>query len=181
MATIEKMHEDVVFQQFLLDIQREVANIQDIFGLKNYLEDGKLSEKEKETIHSVFGYNDKTLYWKERELQNKRLDYLAKRYNISKASDSQKRIEVEKAFTLLRLFKMPNLPNVAMKVEDPCESIRLNCIAAVAAEAAVMHLGCAALDLSVIAGIICHGAALAYQYSAGNKCNLEAQKCKEAE
>jgi hypothetical protein len=64
------------------------------------------------------------------------------------------------------------------KVNDPCETERINCILAVGAEAALMHLGCAGLDLTFIGGIICHGAAFLYQRSAGRNCNIAAAKCK---
>ena len=44
----------------------------------------------------------------------------------------------------------------------------------------MMHLGCAALDVSIVLGIICHGAATTYHLTEGNTCNLEADKCRGA-
>lgn len=61
---------------------------------------------------------------------------------------------------------------------DDCESIRRNCIGSVAAQSAIMHLGCVALDLTFFGGIICHGAAFAYQYFEGNICNANARTCR---
>lgn len=58
-----------------------------------------------------------------------------------------------------------------------CEKQRINCIAAVAAEALVMHVGCAAVDITVLAGIVCHAAAFTYQYTAGKNCNIAYEQC----
>jgi hypothetical protein len=62
---------------------------------------------------------------------------------------------------------------------DPCETERINCIASVSAEAAIMHLNCTVLDLSIFGGIVCHGAAIVYQITAGNNCNLAAKRCRQ--
>lgn len=180
-SSIEKIDEDIIFQEFLLDIQKQVMNIKNIDTLQQYLKDGKLSEYERETMHIVFGYNDKKLFWNDRARQNDRLISLTRKYNLLNATDSQKRFAIGKTFSKLKLFSETSLPNQALRMEDPCETIRRNCIGSVAAEAAVMHIGCAALDISVIGGIICHGAAFAYQYTAGNNCNLQAEKCNNAQ
>lgn len=64
---------------------------------------------------------------------------------------------------------------------DECERERRNCIIAVGAEAIAMHLACGALDLTIIGGIICHGAAFTYQITQGNNCNIAARRCREAQ
>jgi hypothetical protein len=179
---IENLHKDVTFHEFLLDIRKQVSEIQDIHTLQNYISDGQLSEYEKSNIHKVFGYTDKDLFWKDRTLQNNRLVDLSKNYDLRNITEKQKRNAIEKAFLTLKLFSKTSTTGQIQQrlIDDPCETIRVNCIASVAAESAIMHLGCAALDLSIIAGIICHAAAFTYQYTAGNNCNLEAAKCKEA-
>lgn len=73
--------------------------------------------------------------------------------------------------------KLQELGSLRM-ADDPCETQRRNCIVAVASEAAIMHLGCASLDLTIIGGIICHGVAFAYQISAGSNCNVAARLCR---
>ena len=61
---------------------------------------------------------------------------------------------------------------------DDCNRERGNCIGSVAAQAAAAHLACAAADLTIIAGIICHGAAIIYQITAGDNCNIAYRRCK---
>lgn len=63
---------------------------------------------------------------------------------------------------------------------DPCETERVNCIISVGSQAALMHVGCAGLDLTIIGGIICHGAAFTYQWAEGRRCNSAARRCREA-
>ena len=60
---------------------------------------------------------------------------------------------------------------------NPCTTIKNNCLIAVAAEAGIMHIACAALDPTVIAGIICHGLAITWQITQGNICISNAQTC----
>jgi hypothetical protein len=176
-SSIEKIHEDVIFQEFVLDIQRQAGYMQNINTLQQYLKDGELSDYEKETIHGFFGYNDKKLFWSDQTRRHDRLVSLTKKYNLSNATNRQKELAIEKTFIKLGLFSEISLTNRALRAVDPCETIRRNCIGSVAAQAAVMHIGCAALDISVIGGIICHAAAFTYQYTAGNNCNAEAEKC----
>ncbi len=60
-----------------------------------------------------------------------------------------------------------------------CRAAYQNCIASAASQATVMHLGCAALDLGVISGIACHGAAIVYQISEGNECKGSYDRCQD--
>jgi hypothetical protein len=43
------------------------------------------------------------------------------------------------------------------------------------------HLACATVDLTMIGGINCHGAAIIYQVSASDTCNAEAEDCRDAQ
>jgi hypothetical protein len=63
---------------------------------------------------------------------------------------------------------------------DPCEDERIDCLISVASQSALMHAGCAGLDLSIIGGIICHGAAFTYHWAEGRRCNRTARRCREA-
>jgi hypothetical protein len=63
---------------------------------------------------------------------------------------------------------------------DRCETDRRNCIISVGAQAAGMHLACSIADLTIIAGIVCHAAAFVYQVTAGNNCNIAADRCRRS-
>ena len=63
---------------------------------------------------------------------------------------------------------------------DRCETERRNCIISVGAQAAGMHLACSIADLTIFAGIVCHAAAFVYQVTAGNNCNIAAERCRRS-
>ncbi len=178
---VESLYKDVTFHEFILDIQKQVSNIQDIQTFRNYIGDGQLSEYETSNIHRIFGYTDKDLFWKDQTLQNNRLLDLNKNYDLKNITESQKRKAVEKAFVTLNLFSQPSTTDTnQMLVADICERIRLNCLASVLAEATIMHMACASMDITVVLGLLCHGAAFTYQITTSNNCNLEAIRCKDS-
>lgn len=72
-SEIETLHNDKVFQDYLLYSNRQVANITDVGLLKSYLEDGQLSQKEQNIIHKVFGYENNEYFWNEFAEQTKRV------------------------------------------------------------------------------------------------------------
>ncbi|HNU13958.1 MAG TPA: hypothetical protein PKI55_05815 [Chitinophagaceae bacterium] len=121
-----------------------------------------------ELANSLSSFRDKySIVWIKHCELYPGIDSIQRREEIKRITEcATGKIKLEE-FELLRL------------ADDPCETQRRNCIASVSAEAAVMHMGCAALDLSIIGGIICHGAAFAYQWTAGNNCNINAQLCRE--
>ena len=175
---IENMHKDILFQEVLLEIHSLYNNTLDFELLKEYLEDNEISKNEERNIHTIFGYTDQNQYFDDLTKQKKRILQLDNRYNLKSRTNSVIMVEVEKAFLELDHFQLTQPSYAALQ---NCESIRRNCIASVAAEATVMHVGCGLLDLTVLAGIACHGAAIVYQWSAGNNCNLEADHCNEAQ
>lgn len=143
------------------------------------MEDGNLSEDELSGMHEIYGYEDQKSYFRAVQTQINRINELNKKYNFSELSSYEKRTVIFKTFKEINLFQIEKTSSDENLMDNSCESIRRNCIASVAAESAIMHFGCAALDLTIIAGIACHSAAIAYQYSAGNNCNLEAEKCNK--
>ncbi len=60
---------------------------------------------------------------------------------------------------------------------DRCSVRSTNCIVAATATAVVAHLGCATLDITIIAGVICHGAVTANQYIENSNCRLDLEDC----
>jgi hypothetical protein len=174
---IENLHSDKIFQDFLIDEQQQVLKLTDINKLKNYISDNRLTDDEQINIHKLFGYSDYKVYWEERVAQNERVKYLFKKYDIKNANKDMLRNEITKAQALTNIWES-SYYNVMSKT-DLCEKIRINCLASVAAEATIMHLGCATLDITVVAGIICHSAATIYQITASNNCNLQAQQCRQ--
>lgn len=172
---IENLHKDKVFQRVVVDFYEMFINTQDFDLLKKYLNDNRISENEYMNIHTVFGYQDQNQFLNEKRATEERIRLLNKRYDLKNRSNSLIKKEVELVFDDLGIYEIES-SDMAL---SNCESIRRNCILSVASEASVMHIGCGLLDLTVVAGIACHGAAVVYQWSAGSNCNLEADNCKE--
>ncbi|MES1215394.1 MAG: hypothetical protein ABUT20_07755 [Bacteroidota bacterium] len=174
------MPEDTDFQAYLQTIQEQVSKVKDIKGLQDALRDDKLTENELVIVYQSLGFNSKEELINLVKLQNQRKALLNNKYGLSEISIDLKLSVTEKALEKMKYFNKQENVGTNLRA-DICETIRKSCITSVAAESAVMHLGCAALDLSVIAGIICHAAAITYQYSAGNNCNSQAELCKRNE
>lgn len=58
-----------------------------------------------------------------------------------------------------------------------CERRRGNCFARAASLATLAHLGCAALDLTVVLGLLCHAAVTVAWMADNDDCKLEYEDC----
>ena len=160
---------DPLLYEVLTNYENEVSNVKDVKAIKEYLADGDLTEDELSTFYIHMGYNSHNEMVDFIKNQNDKLVVLAKRYNLSKNNNGEIKDQIKQAYINM------TPPNY---VAEDCASDRLNCIGAVSAEAAIMHIGCAGLDLTVIMGIICHGAAFTYQITASNGCHSAYNRCR---
>ncbi len=182
-SQLEKLHTDKIFLEYLVYFQNQALKLNNVNVLNSYIEDGMLSNFEQKNIHKLFGYDNSTTYWDEFSKQNERVNYLVRRYNIKNVSEKRLKEEITLVFNNSSFYSHLNLPIDSLIMprmadySDPiCETMRRNCIISVAAEATIMHLSCAALNITVFMGAICHAAAITYQFTAGNRCNQEAKK-----
>ena len=58
-----------------------------------------------------------------------------------------------------------------------CTRINNNCLAGVLSASIIGHLGCATLDVTVIAGVICHSAVTIGHVAGSDNCNATAENC----
>ena len=156
---------------------------------------GNLSSEEQQRVDSYINNSDESLFshfpqFDNNDLKNS-VTLIKDKYSIvwNKHEevfphlDTDQRAEIIKTIIQCASSKIriDGEGSLEERMADDCEKERINCIASVAAQAATMHLVCAYLDLTVIAGIICHGAAFTYQWTAGNNCNIAARRCREAQ
>ena len=66
----------------------------------------------------------------------------------------------------------------ALSLVENCVDQKNDCILSTTAKAVTMHLACAALDITIVAGIVCHSAAAIYQLAESNKCEDKYRACK---
>ena len=177
MIPISKIQSDPNFIQLIKDQIDFYANVQNPTKIKEVLADGQITKEEYQHYPSYFGYQSASKFEDYFLVLNQRSSYLNATYNFKDLSRDEKKAVLAEGFRRALTHKL----NPELSVTDgTCESIRVNCIIAVSAETAIMHLGCVAADFTVILGIICHSAATAYQISAGNNCNTNYQQCKNA-
>lgn len=139
------------------------------------MEDGRITEAEFRLLPAWYGYTDPVEFEKYFSTLRERSKYLDRTYGFrSLPRDQQKQIFAE-GFRLALGTK--SVDGLAVAIEGPCEKERIRCIAAVAAEVAVMHLSCAGADITFFLGIACHTAVTIYHITQGNACNAEYQRC----
>ncbi len=189
--SISNIHKDPLFQEYVVRVQNQFNSVRNHTLLSSIIKDGKISNEEGDIIHSIYGYTSKEEFRSSYTQISSILKQLWNKYDFNAYSNEEKKFAVLGTFEQIgheKLFhttdqisiKTSSTENIQNYMEDDCEKIRVNCILSVAAEATVMHLGCGALDLTFFLGIACHGAAIVYQKTAGDNCNLEARRCRNS-
>jgi hypothetical protein len=177
--SINDIHKDPLFQDYVSKIQIQYNAVQDYTQLANIIKDGKISNEEANLMYKVYGYNNNEEFRFAYIRLAKIMRQLWKKYDFNAYTNEEKKEAVLKTFEQIsNKNKFHSKPVTLNFIFDDCEKIRVNCILSVAAEATIMHLGCAALDVTFIFGILCHGTSILYQKTAGDNCNLAANKCK---
>jgi hypothetical protein len=177
--SIKDIHKDPLFQDYVSKIQIQYNAVQDYTQLASIIKDGKISNEEANLMYKVYGYNNNEEFRFAYIQLAKIMRQLWKKYDFNAYTNEEKKAAVLKTFEQIsNKNKFHSKPVILNFIFDDCEKIRVNCILSVAAEATIMHLGCAALDVTFIFGILCHGTSILYQKTAGDNCNLAANKCK---
>jgi hypothetical protein len=175
------------------------TNISDLIAQNNEFERkmgsiyGNLSESEKQQVDVYIRNNDQALFTAFPQFNNEELKsnvtLLKEKYTTAVNTHKQAYPQFNDAQRGDAIREIIKCANSKAKVQqegtwsgrmamDDCEAERRNCIGSVAAG---MHVACSAADLTIIAGIICHGAAFVYQWTAGNNCNIAARRCRETQ
>lgn len=153
----------------LKNYENEISGIKNINIVKDYFSDKDISEIEMNDLYVHLGYNSNAEMVNFITDQNNKLLDLSKRYNLKQYTNEQLKEKFKKCY---------EENGVSNYVLDECSTSRVNCLWSVTAEAAIMHLSCAGLDLTIFLGIVCHTAALIYQQTGSSNCNIQYNKCK---
>ena len=163
---ISKMGKDDVF----IDLVREnITVINQISDIKKAREltskSSSLSNEELNELSISLGFSNFREYQVFYEAQNENLLILNEKYNLEAYDDST-----------IQNLALENFNDDSLYKSNNCERIRRNCI--IGAGAILGHLGCATLDVTIVAGIVCHGAVLVIQAVVSDTCNAEAEDCE---
>lgn len=123
-----------------------------------------------------YGYTSQEAYEEALAMQGENVRYVRKRYRWEGHSREAQLAAVVSTFKELKLYgyQEAGISNISGR----CEQRRTACLVSTAAEATLMHLGCTALDLTIIGGIACHGAAITWQLSESAICNMDYSECR---
>ena len=177
--SINNIDKDPLFQDYVFKMQNQFNSVQDYTLLSSLLKDGKISNEEANLMYKAYGYSNNEEFRFEYIQLSNIMRQLWKKYDFNAYTNEEKKAAVLKTYKQLSHKNTFNSMQIALNsMYDDCEKIRVNCILSVAAEATIMHLGCSALDVTFIFGILCHGTSILYQKTAGDNCNLAATKCR---
>lgn len=131
-----------------------------------------------EKISVLLGFKNFNEYSEYVKKQNVILLHLKEEYQLKNVSQTVIQQAAIEAMKPNKISSMKVLESSGSEGGSPiCEQIRRNCLIGVAAAATAAHITCIGVDPTVILGLICHAAAIAYQVVQGDNCNLEAQQC----
>lgn len=153
------IYTDDIFVDYIKAAYDDSNLVIDIAELDKYLADDELSSAELADIHTVLGYNSYSDLTDHTTSQASRADYLNRNYGIKALTEAEQLEVFEKGFIM-------NIPEYAKVAYG-----RGNCRLKAQAMAVVMHVGCAAADVTVVVGILCHGAVHTWMYTELVDCN----------
>lgn len=168
--------DDPVFTDYLVAAYDHFELKNDPATIESYIADGDIDAKESLDIHIAFGYSSRAGLDAYELAQTNRMIYLDKTYGLG-SMPQQERVKLT-----LQGFDKVNLPFLDFDNDQSsltiCERKFRNCKRKANSIAVAMHMGCVALDVTTIPGLICHGAALIYQAAALDDCKIDFIECK---
>ncbi len=163
-TAIQNIFEDPL----LLEIQTNVSHLTPVSNIYEILQE--LSSKttfiqdDIDNISEAFGFSDPIGLNNFLVMQDSLYQILIYKYNL-------------KGYSLNELTHHLNDVIISLPAPNNCDSHLRVCAIEASADAALMHLGCGALDLTVLGGIMCHGVVAGWHYNALQGCNLDWDDC----
>lgn len=164
-SRVETLAKDKMFINLISSLKMRTQVIKNPELAKSILSKNHLSLEDIKDLSNSLGFVDEKKFISFIYDINRSIKIISTKYSLTELSKDEKIAIFEKTSRIMG------------REYSACESIRVNCIASVSAQSLAMHFACASIDLSVVGGIVCHGAAFVYQYTQSNICNAEAEKC----
>lgn len=164
---IDNLSKDVTFKNSLEESIHVVTQIENLDKVETLLQKGELSEMELEELSRALGFKNLSAY---KDFINKQaldLNQLNLKYDLNTLDQNTIQSAAIESFS------------EELATKNNCERIRRNCIINAAAAATVAHLGCGALDVTVVAGVVCHAAVVIAQAATSDNCNAAAEDCEQ--
>ncbi|SFN65124.1 hypothetical protein SAMN04487989_102239 [Bizionia echini] len=168
---------DTIFINYIDNVVSQADKQVDLNSLNLILQKDQntLTNQDLKDLAELLGYidfNDMETYY---EVQNERIDKLDKKYDLSNPNNIP---ILEQATTDVynKHHTYVSVPGGG-SIGSTCLERYNNCIAGALAMAVLEHFACAALDTTVVLGIICHSTVTALQISANNQCRYDLEDC----
>lgn len=165
--------QDSNFKSFLLDSYNFHENIRDYGAFASIMGDysKELTLSQKAQVASALGLSSYGQYLDYLNVQNSRIAYLEREYNFSQLPTRDKNEIIG--------IGLEGIVPIESNAVDCARRYR-NCKIIANSAAVVAHLGCGFADLTVVAGLICHGAVLTGLYAALDNCRMDYEDCRDA-
>lgn len=167
---ITSLSENPLFQEYVENTIFLSNTLTNNDLLKKIYSDGKIDKKEIDIFVKLIGFNSKVDYANFVEKQNENLLIIKKMYNLNPENTTQLKQVLKKAID--KFWK-----NDFIGVMNPCADKYRNDLVINASVAVAGHLACAGLDITIIGGIICHGAVIAGQSAANSNARIDYLNC----
>jgi len=175
-APIAGIVHDTAFKELIKSQLKFYKGITNPEGIREVLKDNKISPLEYRMYPSYFGYMNPLDFERHFLLLKYRARWLDKRYgwrNLPKAEQLGYLAEGIKA-------AMGAGPlNLALALADHCSDAKTTCISTAMIKTMAMHVTCALADVTILAGLACHGVVSMIYVAETNKCEDAYNTCKK--
>lgn len=174
-SLVEELKNDIRFIEYLKLNHEMLANPNvKINDIEIYLEKEVLSETDTENLVSAMGFSDLNAYIDHATHLDNLLKELNEEYQLFEIEDD---LITDASYEVLTTQYQDIEP---LSLDDCfCSRLYDNCVKQATANAAVMHIGCGVLDVSVVIGLGCHAAVFVYHTAAIDDCAIEKILCIE--
>ncbi len=166
---INEILNDKDFQSYLIVIDKESKLKKDIKKIKEILSDNVVDENETKILYSVIGYENNEEFISNLKYQLELLNNLNNKYQLSKLTSNDLGILYNQGINMLNI--------TSQNRGGHCARSYNNCMRIAFGIAVGAHLACTPLDVTVVAGLACHGAVALVHYSMQDDCELGYSDC----
>mgnify|MGYP000047120698 CR=1 FL=1 len=165
---VETSIQNIFEDPLLLEIETNIIHLNPVSNISEILQELSsktvLIQDDIDNVSEALGFPDPSGLNNFLLMQDSLYQILIYKYNLTSYSPSE-------------LTHCLNDVIISLPAPNNCDTHLRVCAIEASADAALMHLGCGALDLTVLGGIMCHGVVAGWHYNALQGCNLDWDDC----
>ena len=172
--SIEELHKDKRLNNYIEKELKIISNIKSPLVVKELTLKNELNKDEIEKLSIAMGFNSSSEYINFYKSQKETLLSIQNDYNFNSQNQNIIEKEILKNYLLEKEFTSRSDVSDCL---DSCDRTERNCVGTTMAATIAGHAGCVATDVTVIGGIVCHGAVALAQYFALDECVNQREIC----